>query len=132
MKLYIPLLIILFVLMLTGCQRVGDARTEFCESLDDVGALATDFKSARVEEPVDEFRAKVETLQDTKETLDRLAELVPGPALGKLTSIIDEVTQSLDTASGKTLGPAVDKIHAAGAGLESIYLELDDALCAEK
>ncbi len=63
MKLYIPLLIILFVLMLTGCQRVGDARTEFCESLDDVGALATDFKSARVEEPVDEFRAKVETFR---------------------------------------------------------------------
>ena len=132
LKRYSLLLIVLLVLMLVGCQRVSDARTELGDALAAIAALATDFKSVKVDEPVDEFKAKVETLQAKLETLDRLAELVPGPVLDKLVTTVDEVVQAADTASGKTLGPAAETINAAGAGLESIYLELDDAICAEK
>jgi len=133
LKRYSLLLIILLPLMLAGCQRVSDTRTEFCDSLRDVGTSATDFKNVTVNDSVDELRAKVDTLRAKKKTLDRLAELAPGPALGKLTTAVDEVVQALDSvSSGETLGPAVDKINAAGAQLESIYLELDDAVCAAK
>ena len=132
LKRYSLLLIILVGLMLSGCQRVSDTRTEFCDSLQDVGALATDFKSAKVDEPVDELGAKVDTLRAKKKTLDRLAELAPGPVLEKLATTVDEVAQAVDAVSGKTLGPAVDKINAVGTELESIYLELDDAVCAGK
>ena len=132
LKRYSLLLIIFVVLLLVGCQRVSDARTEFCDTLHDVGALATDFKSVKVDEPVDEFGEKVDTLRAKKKTLDRLAELAPGPVLEKLATAVDEVAQAAGAISGKTLGPAADKINAAGAELESIYLELDDAMCAEK
>jgi len=126
------LLIVLLVLMLVGCQRISDARTDFCDTLGDVGALATDFKSVKVDEPVDEFKAKVDTARAKLEALDQLAELAPGPVLDKLVATVDEVAQTADTASGKTLGPAAEKINAAGATLESVYLELDDAICAGK
>lgn len=132
LKRYSLLLIVLLVLTLVGCQRISDARTEFCDALGDIGALATDFKNVEIDEPVDEFKSKVDTLRAKMETLDRLAELIPGPVLDKLMASVDEVVQTADSASGKTLGPAAEKINATGAALESIYLELDDAICAGK
>lgn len=128
----LSIIFVVLLLLLAGCQQVSDARTEFCDTVHDVGTLATDFKSAKVDQPVDEFKAKVDTLRAKKKTLDRLAKLAPGPVLEKLTTAIDEVAQAVGTVSGNTLGPAADKINAAGAKLESIYLELDDAVCAGK
>lgn len=132
LKRYSFLLLMLLVLTLAGCQRISDARTEFCDALGDVGAMATDFKNVKVDDPVDEFKAKVDTLRAKMETLDQLAELAPGPVLDKLMASVDEVTEAADAASGQTLGPAAEKINAAGAALESIYLKLDDAICAAK
>jgi len=108
-------------LLLIGCQRISDARTEFCDSLHEVGSLATEFKSAIVDDPADELRSKVDTLQDIKKTLDRLAKLTPVPALDKFTMAIDNVAQAVETVSGNTIGPAVDKVQAAGAEMESAY-----------
>ena len=132
LKHYSFLLIVFIVLLLTGCERVSDARAEFCDTLQDVGSLAADFKSAKVDDPVDELASKVDKLQDKKKNLDRLAEVSPGPALDKVSSAIDNVAQAVASVSGNTIGPVVDKIQAAGGELESAYQELDEAVCGEK
>lgn len=128
----LPLFMLLVVLLLVACQRVADTREEFCSTLSDVGALAVEFKSVKVDQPVDELRTKVETLQEKKENLDRLARLSPGPVLDKVATAADEVGQAVGEVSGNTLGPAAERIQTAGGNLESAYLEIDDAFCAEK
>jgi hypothetical protein len=126
------LLMVFVVLLLTGCERLGDARTEFCEALGGVGTQAAEFKSAKVDDPVDEFKGKVETLRDRKERLDKVAEVAPGERIENLSAAIENVAQAVESAAGDTLGPAVDRIQTAGAELESAYLALDDAVCAAK
>jgi len=132
MKRYSILLVVFIFLLLTGCERADEARTEFCETLSGVGTQAAEFKSAKVDDPVDEFKGKVETLRDRKERLDKLAEVAPGDRLKNLSAVIEEVAQAVESVTGNTLGPAVDKIQTAGAELESAYLALDDAVCAAK
>lgn len=126
------LLIILVALLLTSCQQVADKRAEFCDTLHDVGTLATDFKSAKVDDPVDKYTAKMDALREKKKKLDRLAKIAPGQLLDKLSTATDEISQALGAISGKTLGPAAEKINAAGVKLEAVYLQLDDAVCAPK
>ncbi len=132
MKRIFMLLLTLLFLLLIGCQQVSDARTEFCDNLREVGRLATDFKNAKVDDPVADFRTKVETLQNRKQTLDRLAKLTNVPALDKLSTATDSVAQAVGNVSGNTLGPAAEKINAAGTELETIYLSLNDAVCVAK
>ena len=132
MKRTFLLLIALLLIFITGCQRVSDARAEFCDNLREVGTLATEFKNAKVTDPVADFRTKVETLQNRKQTLDRLARLTNVPALDKLSTATDNVAAAVGTVSGNTLGPAAEKINAAGTELETIYLNLDEAVCAAK
>ena len=132
LKLYTLFLTVFVVLLLTGCERVGDARTEFCETLSGVGTQAAEFKSAKVDDPVDEFKGKVETLRERKERLDRVAQVAPGDRLENLSAAIEKVAEAVESVAGDTLGPAVDKIQTAGAELESAYLALDDAVCAAK
>ena len=131
-KRYSLFLIVLIVLVLTGCQRVDEARTQFCGTVEEIGTLATEFKSAKVDDPVDEFQGKVETLQERKQRLDRLANIAPGPVLERLSTATDNVAAAVNTVSGSTLGPAVDKIQAAGAELQAAYQGLDEAVCGEK
>ena len=126
------LLLFIVVLLLSGCERLGDARTEFCGTLGEVGTQAAEFKSAKVDDPVDEFKGKVENLRDRKERLDRVASVARGDRLENLSAAIENVAQAVETAAGDTLGPAVDRVQAAGAELETAYLALDDAVCAEK
>ena len=132
LKRYSLLLMVIVVLLLTGCERLGDARTEFCEALSGVGTQAAEFKSAKVDDPVDEFQGKVETLRERKERLDRVAEVAPGDRIENLSAAIENVAQAVESAAGDTLGPAVDRIQTAGAELESAYLALDDAVCAAR
>lgn len=131
-KSYFLVLLALIAILLAGCEKVSDARTEFCDSLGEVGELATDFKNAKIDDPVDEFKSKVERLQDRKKNLDRLAKLTDVPVLDKFAAAVDNVAEAVNTITGNTLGPAVDKIHTAGANLESAYQDLDDAVCAAK
>jgi Sec-independent protein translocase protein TatA len=131
-KSYFLVLLALIAILLAGCEKVSDARSEFCDSLGEVGELATDFKNAKIDDPVDEFKSKVERLQDRKKNLDRLAKLTDVPVLDKFAAAVDNVAEAVNTVTGNTLGPAVDKIQTAGAGLESAYQDLDDAVCAAK
>lgn len=132
MRRFSMLFIVILLIFLIGCQRVSDARAEFCDNLREVGTLATDFKSAKVDDPVADFRTKVETLQNRKQTLDRLAKLTNVPALDKLSTATDNIAQAVGNVSGNTLGPAAEKINAAGTELETIYLNLNDAVCVAK
>ncbi|MFN2188907.1 MAG: hypothetical protein ACK2T3_09080 [Candidatus Promineifilaceae bacterium] len=128
------LVLILFaaVFVLAGCEKVSDARSDFCDALDEVGETATEFKNAKVDEPVEKFQSKVDNLRDRKERLDKLAKLTDVPALDRLANAIDNVAEAVSNVSGNTLGPAVDKVQAAGAELKAAHQELDDAVCAEK
>ena len=127
------LFVLSIVLMaLAGCQKVSDTRTEFCDSLRGVGAVAVEFKEAKVTEPVSEVRTKVEALQQKKTNLERLARITPIEGLDKLVTAIDAVAQAVTEVSGNTLGPAAERINTAGANLESAYVELNDAVCAAK
>lgn len=74
----------------------------------------------------------MERLQDSKKNLDRLAKLTDVPVLDKFAAAVDNVAEAVNTITGNTLGPAVDRIHTAGANLESAYQDLDDAVCAAK
>lgn len=131
-KSYFLVLFALVAILLTGCEKVSDARTEFCDNLGEVGELATDFKNAKIDQPADEFKSKVERLQDRKKNLDRLAKLTDVPVLDKFAAAVDNVAEAVNTVTGNTLGPAVDRIQTAGARLETAYLDLDDAACAAK
>ena len=131
-SLVIPLLLSLVVLSLAACQRVGNARAEFCQSLREVGAQAVELKGVKVDQPVDQLRTKVENLQEVKKNLDRLARLTPIPGLDKLDSALDGVTQGLAQASGNSLGSAAASINAAGDQLLQTYNEVNDAVCAAK
>ena len=128
----VPLLLTLMVLSLAACQRVGNARAEFCQSLREVGAQAVELKGVKVDQPVDQLRTKVENLQEVKKNLDRLAKLTPIPGLDKLDSALDGVTQGLAQASGNSLGSAAASINAAGDQLLQTYNEVNDAVCAAK
>lgn len=128
----VSLVLCLGILSLAACQRVGDARAEFCQSLRAVGAQAVELKSVKVDQPVDQLRTKVENLQQMKATLNRLARLTPIPAIDKLNSAIDGVAQGMAQVSGNTLGPAAESISAAGDQLLQVYNEVNDAVCAAK
>jgi hypothetical protein len=132
MKRILSLLLLLAAFFLVGCQRVSDARAEFCQTLEQVGVQAVEFKTAKVDQPVDELRARVESLQERKATLDRLARLTNIPALDTLSTAVDAVAQSVNEITGNTLGPAVETVNAAGSQLETVYLDLNDAFCAAK
>ena len=131
-SLTILLLLSIVVLSLAACQRVGNARTEFCQSLREVGAQAVELKSVKVEQPVDQLRAKVDNLQKMKANLNRLARLTSVPAIDKLNSAIDGVAQGVAQVTGNTLGPAAASISAAGDQLLQVYNEVNDAVCAAK
>ncbi len=129
---FVPLLLSLTLLSLAACQRVGNARAEFCQSLRAVGALAVELKSVKVDQPVDQLRTTVENLQQMKKNLDRLARLTPIPAIDKLDAAIDGVAQGMAQVSGNTLGPAAASINAAGDQLLQTYNDVNDAVCAAK
>jgi hypothetical protein len=128
----IPLVLVLMALVLAGCQPVSNARTEFCQTLHDVGTSATELKNAKIDQPVDQVKATVDGLQQKKKNLDRLAKLTPVPALDKLAAAIDGATQAVSEAVGNTLGPVVQKVNAAGDQVYQTYTNLNDAVCVAK
>ena len=50
--------LVLLGLALTGCQQVSNTRAEFCQTLRDVGTSATELKSAKIDQPVDQVKAR--------------------------------------------------------------------------
>ena len=124
--------LVLVVLALTGCQPVSDARAEFCQTLRDVGTAATELKSAKIDQPVDQVKATANNLQQKRQNLDRLARLTSIPSIVKLDSAVDSAVQVVNEVAGSTIGPAVTKINAAGDQLQQTYTELNDAVCAAK
>jgi hypothetical protein len=130
--LLVSLTLITLLFSLGGCRRVADARSDFCDALRPVGALAVELKSINADTPADQVRAKAATLEKAKPTLERLARLTPIPAIDELSSSIDQVVQSASQATGKTLGPAAVQVAAAGAQLEQVYTQVNDAMCAAK
>ena len=124
--------LVLAVLALTGCQPVSDARAEFCQTLRDVGTAATELKSAKIDQPVDQVKATASNLQQKRQNLDRLARLTSIPSIVKLDSAVDTAVQAVNEVAGSIIGPAVTKINAAGDQLQQTYTELNDAVCAAK
>lgn len=124
--------LLIMVMVLAGCQKVSDTRLEFCNSLREVGTLSVEFKEAKVDQPVDEFRTKVESLQQRRQNLERLARITSFEGLDRLVAAIDAVALAVTEVSGNTLGPAVERINAAGAALETVYLDLNNAFCSAK
>ena len=124
--------LMLFALALTSCQPVSDARTEVCQTLRDVGTAATELKSAKIDQPVDQIKATANNLQQKRQNLDRLARLTSNPSLVKLDAAVDSAVQAVNEVAGGTVGSAVTKINAAGDQLQQTYTELNDAMCAAK
>ena len=124
--------LVLLGLALTGCQPVADARAEFCQTLRDVGTAATELKSAKIDQPVDQIKATANNLQQKRQNLDRLARLTSIPSLVKLDAAVDSAVQAVNEAVGGTVGSAVTKINAAGDQLQQTYTEMNNAVCAAK
>ncbi len=129
---YILVGVALVALVLTGCQPVSDARAEFCQTLRDVGTAATDLKSAKIDQPVDQIKTTASNLQQKRQNLDRLARLTSLPSLVKLDAAVDSAVQAVNEAAGGTVGSAVTKINAAGDQLQQTYTDLNNAVCAAK
>ncbi len=128
----VPLGLVLLVLPLAACQRVADTRTEFCQALRDVSTSATELKSAKIDQPMEQVRATAERLQQRRQNLDRLARLTSAPSVVKLDSAVDGAVQAVNEVAGNTLGPAVAKVNAAGDQVQQAYTEVYDAACAAK
>jgi len=124
--------VMLIGLALSGCQPVSDARAEFCQTLRDVGTAATELKSAKIDQPVDQIKATANNLQQKRQNLDRLARLTSIPSLVKLDAAVDSAVQAVNEAVGGTVGSAVTKINAAGDQLQQTYTEMNNAVCAAK
>ncbi len=124
--------LVLVMLALTACQPVSDARAEFCQNLRDVGTSATDLKSAKIDQPVDQIKTTASNLQQKRQNLDRLARLTSIPSLVKLDAAVDSAVQAVNETAGGTVGSAVTKINAAGDQLQQTYTELNNAVCAAK
>ena len=120
------------MLALSGCQQVSDTRAEICQTLRDVGTAATELKSAKIDQPVDQIKTTASNLQQKRQNLDRLARLTSIPSLVKLDAAVDSAVQAVNEIAGSTIGPAVTKINAAGDQLQQTYTELNDAVCAAK
>jgi chromosome condensin MukBEF complex kleisin-like MukF subunit len=131
-KITVVLSVVMMLMALAGCQQVSDARAEFCQTLRDVGTQAAEFKAAKIDQPADQVRSKVADLQQKQKNLQRLAKLTNNPALDKLNSAIDNVSQVVGEVKGSTLGPIAEKISAAGDKLQQSYTELNDAVCVAK
>ena len=131
-KIGLLLSVIMMLVVLAGCQQVSDARTEFCDTLRGVGTQAAEFKAAKIDQPADQVRSKVADLQQKQKNLQRLAKLTSIPALDKINSAIDNVSQVVSQVVGTTLGPIAEKVSAAGDQLQQSYTELNDAVCAAK
>ncbi len=131
-KLVLLLSAVLIVFVLAGCQQVADSRAEFCQNLRDIGTQAADFKTAKVDQPADQFRSKVADLQQKKTNLARLGRLTNNPTLDKINTAIDNVSQIAGELKDNVLGPLADKVNAAGDKLQQAYTELNDAVCAAK
>jgi ethanolamine utilization protein EutP (predicted NTPase) len=123
---------VMMLMALAGCQQVSDARAEFCQTLHDVGTQAAEFKAAKIDQPADQVRSKVADLQQKQKNLQRLAKLTNNPALDKLNSAVDNVSQVVGEVTTNTLGPIAEKISAAGDKLQQAYTELNDAVCVAK
>ena len=124
--------LVLAVLILSGCQQVSDTRAEVCQTLRDVGTAATELKSAKIDQPVDQIKTTANNLQQKRQNLDRLARLTSIPSLVKLDAAVDSAVQAVNEAAGGTVGSAVTKINAAGDQLQQTYTELNSAVCAAK
>ena len=120
------------LVVLAGCQQVSDARAEFCSNLQGVGTQAAELKAAKIDQPADQVRSQVASLQEKQRNLQRLARLTNNPTLDKINSAIDNVAQVVGEVTGSTLGPIAEKISAAGDRLQQSYTELNDAVCAAK
>jgi hypothetical protein len=131
-KIAMLLSVVMMLVVLAGCQQVSDARTEFCQTLRDVGTRAVEFKAAKIDQPVEQVRSKVADLQQKQKNLQRLAKLTNIPALDKINTAIDNVSQVVGQVAGATLGPIAEKISAAGDQLQQSYTELNDAVCVAK
>jgi len=124
--------LVFVALVLSGCQQVSDTRAEICQTLRDVGTAATELKSAKIDQPVDQIKTTASNLQQKRQNLDRLARLTSIPSLVKLDAAVDSAVQAVSEVAGSTIGPAVTKINAAGDQLQQTYTELNDAVCAAK
>ena len=131
-KITVVLSVVMMLMALAGCQQVSDARAEFCQTLRDVGTQAAEFKAAKIDQPADQVRSKVADLQQKQKNLQRLAKLTNNPALDKLNSAIDNVSQAVGEVTSNTLGPIAEKVSAAGDKLQQAYTELNDAVCVAK
>jgi hypothetical protein len=131
-KIVLLLSVVLMLGVLAGCQQVSDARVEFCDSLRGVGTQAAEFKAAKIDQPADQFRSQVTSLQEKQRNLQRLARLTNNPTLDKINSAIDNVVQVVGEVTGSTLGPIAEKISAAGDRLQQSYTELNNAVCVAK
>jgi hypothetical protein len=131
-KIGLLLSVVVMLVVLAGCQQVSDARTEFCDTLRGVGTQATEFKAAKIDQPADQVRSQVASLQQKQKNLQRLARLTNNPTLDKINSAIDNVAQTVGEVTGSTLGPIAEKISAAGDKLLQTYTELNNAVCAAK
>ena len=124
--------LVFVALVLSGCQQVSDTRAEICQTLRDVGTAATELKSAKIDQPVDQIKTTADNLQQKRQNLDRLARLTSIPSLVKLDAAVDSAVQAVSEVAGSTIGPAVTKINAAGDQLQQTYTELNDAVCVAK
>jgi TolA-binding protein len=131
-KMGLLLSVVVMLVVLAGCQQVSDARAEFCDTLRGVGTQATEFKAAKIDQPIEQVRSQVTSLQQKQKNLQRLARLTNNPTLDKINSAIDNVVQVVGEVTGSTLGPIAEKISAAGDRLQQSYTELNDAVCAAK
>jgi hypothetical protein len=128
----VPAGLVLLALALAGCQKVSDTRTDFCQTLRDVGTSAVELKSAKIDQPMDQVKAAAERLQQRRQNLDRLARLTSVPSVVKLDAAVDSAVQAVNEVAGGTLGPAVAKVSAAGDQVQQAYTELNDAACSAK
>lgn len=131
-KITMILSVVVMLGVLAGCQQVSDARAEFCDNLRGVGTQAAEFKAAKIDQPIEEVRSQVTSLQAKQRNLQRLARLTNNPNLDKINSAIDNVAQVVGEVTGSTLGPIAEKISAAGDRLEQTYTELNNAVCVAK
>ena len=131
MKKSVVLLAAMATLVLAACQpTVGDAKTEFCNSLKAVNTAVEGVKALGPTSTVEEAQTATKALEDSWATMKKSAETLKEVQLSETETAFNEMTSAMKGVSDQaTLAQAVTGAQAAAMKFEATAKVINTTVC---
>lgn len=118
-------------LVLAGCQpTVGDAKTEFCNSLKAVGTAVDGVKALTPASTVEEAQTATKALEDSWATMKKSAETLKEVQIEETEAAYNEMVKSVKGISDQaTVAQAVTGVQAAATKFDLAFKAINTTVC---